>query len=114
MTTTTTAGTLCPAVTSPFAPFCNLCGERVPLLKPNAIACPSCGGDLAPPKKRSTSACTAGLLSLVLPGAGQVFNGQFLRGLAIFATSWLIVPWIFGVIDAYGTARRAETQAALS
>ena len=89
--------------------FCQKCGDRLPMMKAHAIACPNCGSDL---KASSTSipnqARTAGLLSLVLPGAGQVFNGQFLRGVLIFATSWLIIPWLFGVIDAYGTARRAE------
>ena len=98
-----------PKETAPAAStaFCPHCGDRLPKLKQTAVACPICGGDLKPEKARNT-ARTAGLLSLVLPGAGQVFNGQFFRGLLIFATSWLIVPWLFGVIDAYGTARRAE------
>jgi len=88
--------------------FCRSCGERLPALKAHAIACPSCGGRFGDDPRGASNARTAGLLSLFLPGAGQVFNGQFLRGLCIFATSWLIVPWLFGVIDAYGTARRAE------
>ena len=93
------------------SPFCQRCGERLPALKPNAVACPSCGADLPSSGSHSSiwsQARTAGLLSLLVPGAGQVFNGQLFRGLFIFATCWLIVPWLFGVIDAYGTARRAE------
>lgn len=89
--------------------FCLECGDRLPVaLKPTAVACPGCGADLPRDRCFWTRPRTAGLLSLVLPGAGQVLNGQLLRGLCIFATAWLVVPWLFGVIDAYGTARRAE------
>ena len=48
----------------------------------------------------------ASLLSVILPGAGQVYNGQFLKGIFIFLTCWLIVPWLFGILDAYVTAKR--------
>jgi hypothetical protein len=44
-------------------------------------------------------------LSLV-PGVGQVFNGQASKGIVIFLTSWLIGPWIYGIYDAYQTALR--------
>ncbi len=112
--TGTTTTTKAPKKEAYFAPFCGLCGERTPSLEPNAIACPYCGGDLVPqhmdhvaPESRK-EAWTAALLSLFIPGAGQVYNGRFFRGVLVFATCWLIVPWVFGVIDAYGTARRAE------
>jgi hypothetical protein len=101
------------ASTGYFPPFCTQCGERLPPLEPTAIACPTCGGDLVPlhmsrpADMGNKTAMTAGLLSFLLPGAGQVFNGQLFRGLVIFGTCWLIVPWIFGVIDAYCSARRA-------
>lgn len=58
---------------------------------------------------------TAAILSLVVPGAGQIYNGDFLRG--IF---WLIVTpglwigsggflgWICHVVAAYTAHRRAS------
>ncbi len=57
----------------------------------------------------------AGVLSLVIPGVGQIFNGDFLRG--IF---WLIVTpglwigtgglfgWPFHLIAAYTAHQRAK------
>jgi Tfp pilus assembly protein PilE len=47
----------------------------------------------------------AAMLSLV-PGVGQVFNGEASKGIVIFLTSWLIIPWIYGIYDAYQTALR--------
>lgn len=42
----------------------------------------------------------AGFLSLILPGMGQVYNGQRDRGI-IFALAWLaVLPWVYAVIDA--------------
>ncbi|MEW5895146.1 MAG: hypothetical protein AB1650_05260 [Candidatus Omnitrophota bacterium] len=38
------------------------------------------------------------------PGLGQVYNGQLVKGLILFFTCWLIIPWIYGVYDAYVTA----------
>ncbi len=55
------------------------------------------------------------LLSLVFVGLGQAYNGQFLRGVLIlvgtligglyFAPAGAAV-WLYGVYDAYATARR--------
>jgi TM2 domain-containing membrane protein YozV len=57
----------------------------------------------------------AGILSLLLPGVGQIYNGDFLRGLF-----WLIVTpglwigsggllgWICHLISAYTAHRRAR------
>jgi TM2 domain-containing membrane protein YozV len=58
---------------------------------------------------------TAGFLSLIIPGIGQIYNGKFLRG--IF---WLIVTpglwigsggtlgWVCHLISAYTAYRYAE------
>lgn len=111
--------------TSFFAPFCDGCGDRLPQLPPRAIACPSCGADLVPAlvaarrqiarasslplgPKNPGEARRAAVLSLLVPGAGQVYNGQFMKGVFILATCWLVVPWIFGVIDAYRCARATQ------
>lgn len=47
----------------------------------------------------------AALLS-IFPGLGQVYNGQLLKGFVIFFTCWLIVPWLYGIYDAYAMAQR--------
>ena len=45
------------------------------------------------------------ILSLIIPGLGQIYLGKTKRGLIILLTFWLIVPWIYGIIDAYQTAK---------
>lgn len=42
----------------------------------------------------------------IFPGLGQVYNKQLLKGLFIFFTSWLIIPWLYGIYDAYVIACR--------
>lgn len=47
----------------------------------------------------------AAVLSIIIPGGGQVYNHHFIKGILIFATSFLIVPYILGILDAYICAR---------
>jgi TM2 domain-containing membrane protein YozV len=35
-----------------------------------------------------------------VPGLGQIYNGDWAKGVVIFLTGWLILPWLYGVIDA--------------
>ncbi|MEL6179635.1 MAG: hypothetical protein AAFS10_11820, partial [Myxococcota bacterium] len=44
------------------------------------------------------------VLSAVVPGLGQVFNGQILKGLLFGTTFWLVVPWIWSGWDAWQVA----------
>jgi len=46
----------------------------------------------------------AAAFSLLLPGAGQAYNGQFGKAVAVFFLAPLIVPWLWGVYDAATTA----------
>ncbi len=48
----------------------------------------------------------AALLSLLLPGGGQMYNEQVLKGEMILLTSFLLLPWVYGIVDAYRTASR--------
>ncbi|MBH25377.1 MAG: hypothetical protein CMH57_13180 [Myxococcales bacterium] len=48
-------------------------------------------------------------LSLVMPGMGQVFNGQVLKGLLFGTTVWLVVPWVWSVWDAWSVAASPES-----
>ena len=50
----------------------------------------------------------AALLSAVLPGAGQIYNLQLLKGALVFFTCWLVVPYFLGILDAYLTAERTN------
>ena len=51
------------------------------------------------------SPLAAALLSLFIPGAGQIYNGQIKKGIAYLLGFWLVLPWLFGIKDAYATAR---------
>ncbi|MFC2074893.1 NINE protein [Bdellovibrionota bacterium] len=44
------------------------------------------------------------LLSIYCPGAGQVYNGQPGKGLIFLFTFWLVIPWIWSIVDAYRVA----------
>jgi len=53
----------------------------------------------------------AALLTLLFPGAGQVYNGEVLKGFIVLLTFWLIIPWFYGVYDAYRVAVRINFHA---
>jgi hypothetical protein len=46
------------------------------------------------------------LLSILIPGGGQFYNGHAGKGILILLTCWLIIPWIWGIFDAYNCAKR--------
>lgn len=94
-----------------FAPFCFGCGGKIPPLRACAIACPHCGDELIRADGTRATASRAApalraLASFVLPGAGQAWNGQIGKALLVLLTSPLVVPWIWGVCDAWRVARR--------
>jgi TM2 domain-containing membrane protein YozV/type II secretory pathway pseudopilin PulG len=55
-------------------------------------------------KKEERSPVIAAVLSFVIAGSGQIYNGQVGKGILILLTSWLIIPWIIGIVDAYRVA----------
>jgi len=85
------------------APLCSEC-QRVMHGK---VFCKHCfpAGLQSEEKYSEHSPVMAALLG-IFPGLGQVYNGQLLKGFVVFFTCWLIIPWIYGVYDAYVTARR--------
>jgi len=48
----------------------------------------------------------AAVLTVLFPGAGQVYNGEVLKGFMVLATFWLMIPWVYAVYDAYAVANR--------
>ena len=111
--------------------FCGYCGERLPDIANGS--CPGCKrrfgrrvlfrrpppppieyGDEIYHRRPYTrdpgfrDPVLAALLSAVLPGAGQVYNYQFLKGLLILLTCWLIIPYFLGIFDAYMSAEHAN------
>ena len=57
----------------------------------------------------------AGVLSLVIPGVGQIYNGDFLRGafwLIVTPGLWIgtggVLGWIFHLVAAYTAHQRAK------
>ncbi len=89
--------------------LCNHCGRSICsdclVIKRNENYCQECASGSAPAKEKR-SAPLAGILSFVVAGLGQVYNGQAGKGVLIFLTSILVVPWIIGIFDAYGTAKK--------
>ncbi|HOY09191.1 MAG TPA: DUF5683 domain-containing protein [Candidatus Omnitrophota bacterium] len=85
------------------APVCRECAGLVQ----GKTICPKCsdyvgeGEELLSPRKPWQAA----LLSALLPGMGQFYNGQFLKGLIILLTSITILPWFYGIYDAYQSAQ---------
>jgi TM2 domain-containing membrane protein YozV len=58
---------------------------------------------------------TAAVLSLIVPGVGQIYNGDFLRGifwLIITPGFWIgtggLAGWVCHLLSAYTAHRRAE------
>ena len=68
---------------------------------------------ITPPDVRHPG--TAAVLSLVIPGVGQIYNGEFLRGvfwLIVTPGLWIgsggLLGWICHLIAAYTAYRRAK------
>ncbi|WP_394739912.1 zinc ribbon domain-containing protein [Natronococcus roseus] len=93
--------------------FCEHCGSEISM---EAELCPSCGVRLESNEK---SPGVAALLSAVINGGGQIYNGDVVKGIAImgvqvinvilifFLIGFLTFPlvWIYSVYDAYKTAQ---------
>ena len=78
----------------------------MPLLQSKTTIEPS-----TPPK----SAILAAVISLLIPGVGQIYLGQTTKGLIILAASILLswigigfVIWIAGIVDAYLIGQKLE------
>ena len=105
--------------------FCPNCGANLP--NPDVKFCNECGTqinstplpvDSKKPEEvhsEEKSPWVATLCSFFIPGLGQVYNGDTEKGIAVFFGTLigfflLFVPgllvWLFGLYDAYTTARK--------
>lgn len=93
----------------------DLCERCQVLIKQN-VFCPQCARLPLPEMRvrKHRHPELAAFLSLVLPGLGQIYNGQIAKGLAFFLTFWLVIPWLYSAYDAYETADRINQRAVLT
>jgi len=90
---------------------CNHCGKSIcadcQVVANGENYCKTCVAEkLNKDKKQEHSPALAAILSFIVPGLGQVYNGQIGKAALIFLTGWLIIPWIIGIFDAYGVAKK--------
>jgi hypothetical protein len=98
--------------------FCGHCGDRLPLFGARLGFCPDCARRYRDAVKSAPRLAShrkdpalAVLLSVVLPGGGQLYCGRWLLGLLILVTSPFVVPWLFGIVHAYFAAETANRDA---
>ncbi|HNX80994.1 MAG TPA: hypothetical protein PKL77_02480 [Candidatus Omnitrophota bacterium] len=96
-------GRLIPEYT--FFTLCRQCAAEHPDTAGYCAACSAVRKGEVPVKPYRSPALAA-IMSFVVSGFGQIYNGQVAKGLLFFFTSWLVVPWVFGIRDAYKTARK--------
>ncbi len=105
-------------------PFCGHCGERLPPFGSDLGYCATCARtfkrtvtselrEVASRMRASRSPdwrdpVRAGLLSFVFPGAGQAYNGHWVKAVLVFVTSPFVIPWVIGIVDAFFSARRSN------
>lgn len=94
------------------AAFCPKCGlavtdrvdEVIPVVP--AETTPALARQDVAPRRGGQSRLFALLLGLIIPGAGQAYNGQPIKGFFFFFFSILILPFLFSLVDAWNTAAR--------
>lgn len=102
--------------------YCWSCG--VPIQSAAEI-CPQCGvRQRPPPTMQEKNPGLAALASVIWTGAGQIYNGELGKGIALmalmfvsvifmfFIIGFLTTPliWLYSVYDAYRTAERINEQ----
>jgi TM2 domain-containing membrane protein YozV len=87
-------------------------------IHPRATTCPEY--DIEKTKRKRKIPVLAALLSIIIPGLGQIYAGDMLRGFALLAglglsfclmaliIGFLTFPaiWIFAVVDAYNMVKK--------
>jgi len=108
--------------------FCPECGKSIE--NETSKFCDSCGANLDSSNvvvnkessqeiQEEKSSFIAILCSLFIPGLGQVYNGETEKGVIIFLATLIgafifiipgIIVWIYGMYDAYTTAKKMNNK----
>jgi hypothetical protein len=84
---------------TPAVAACALCGKAVCGVCVRTVnAATLCTGCAV--GRETQKAWLAAVFGLLLPGAGQVYNGDIGKAVAVFVLGPLVVPWLWGVYDA--------------
>jgi TM2 domain-containing membrane protein YozV len=95
---------------SPLPEKCPECGGE--MSDTLAEKCPLCGALI---EKKEKSPGMAAILSLIFTGSGQVYNGDFIKGILVLLGSLIgalfflipgLIVWIYGIYDAYTTSKK--------
>ena len=97
--------------------FCSNCGEEIDI---DAEICPKCGVRVKAPTVGEKNPGLAAVLSFLIVGLGQIYNGQIGKGIVliicyvisillvfiVIGIPLLVILWIYGIYDAYNTAKK--------
>ena len=100
--------------------FCAQCGQAV---NANQAFCTGCGNTLQQTgfrinvagqkmiQSNGISAVLAVILSCLIPGIGQIYLGQTLKGVLILVGTFVTGPvgWVIAMIDAYLIGKKLES-----
>jgi len=113
-----TACTSCGAPTSAHQSFCGTCGAplRIAQAAPAVPSAPSLPAQTSAPATiysptplsrigRRHWPWMALLVALLIPGAGQAYNGRPVKAFFLLFLSVLVLPWLYSLYDAWAGAR---------
>lgn len=100
--------------------YCRSCGK---IILEEAEICPECGVRQKPPQNKATNSDPgiAAIASALLPGLGQMYNGEITKGIILLIAYsfsamlivviigiFMVVPiWLYAIYDAYSTAKNS-------
>lgn len=96
--------------------YCQYCGK---VIDRRAEICPFCGVRVKPNNEKNPT--LALILSFLISGLGQIYNGNVLKGiillilvyfliLTIIGAIFGVILWVYGMYDAYTTAKRINEE----
>lgn len=97
--------------------FCSNCSAEI---DKDAEICPKCGVRVKAPAVGEKSPGLAAVLSFLIVGLGHIYNGQIGKGIVLIICyvisillcfvliGFILFPilWIYGIYDAYNTAKK--------